>query len=153
LLGELVRPSPSLGIEQADAHNLRGRILQSDKSPEAVSEYRQSLAMFEDLAKTTDVNRLTEFHLRFGDLLLNLAALRREAPGGEQARNLLSDGFHYYTDLGRRTIAAGSTDEARQIIDNLSRTMTALGDQDRALFAAGFRALQDEFNGRPATAR
>ena len=30
LLDDLVRPAPSLGIEQADAHNLRGRILQSE---------------------------------------------------------------------------------------------------------------------------
>src|SRR4051812_6074892 len=153
LLAELVRPAPSLGIEQADAHNLRGRILQSDKSPEAAGEYRQSLAMFTDLASTTDVNRLPEFHLRFGDLLLNLASLRRDAAGGEQAQALLSDGFRYYTDLGRRTIAAGSLEEARTILDNLARTVGALAEPDRAPFGDAVRALQEEFTARTANAR
>jgi conflict system STAND superfamily ATPase len=153
LIDELVRPAPSLGIEQADAHNLRGRILQSEGSREAPSEYRQALAMFVDLAKTYDAARLSDFHTRFGDLLLNLASLSRERQNAGAARGLLSDAVRNYVDLGRKAIASGSPAEARDVLDNLSRLMPNLTERDRTSFAARYRDFQNEFSGRTTNPR
>src|SRR6185295_914252 len=69
LLDELARPAPSLGVEQADAHNLRGLILQSEGSGDAEREYRASFEAFAKLATDRDPPPVPEFHLRFGDLL------------------------------------------------------------------------------------
>jgi tetratricopeptide (TPR) repeat protein len=152
LLGELVRPSPSLGIEQADAHNLRGRILQSEGSRgEAAGAYRQSLTTFVDVAKANDADRLSDFHLRFGDLLLNLASLRGEREGAEEAGRLLADSVRDYVAIGRRAIASGAMGAARDILDNLSRLMAALAERDRSMVAAPLRDLQNEFERRGAT--
>jgi tetratricopeptide (TPR) repeat protein len=153
LIDELVRPAPSLGIEQADAHNLRGRILQSEGSGEAPGEYRQALAMFEDLSKTYDADRLSDFHLRFGDLLLNLTSLRRERPSEGEAGALLSGAVRFYVDLGRKAIASGSATQARDVLDNLSRLMPGLTEPDRTSVAATYRDLQEEFSRRATKPR
>jgi tetratricopeptide (TPR) repeat protein len=144
LLGELVRPAPSLGIEQADAHNLRGRILQSEGSPEAVGEYRQSIAIFESLASTNEAVGRPDFHLRFGDLLLNLASLRRERPNAAEGQRLLSDAIRSYVEYGRKATASGSSREGREVLDNLSRLLPELTERDRASFAASYQQLGEQ---------
>ena len=153
LLDELVRPGPSLGIEQADAHDVHARILQSEGSRAAPSEYRQALAMFEDLSTTYDADRQSDFHLRFGDLLLNLASLRRERQDEGEVRVLLSDAVGYYVDLGRKAIRSGSPAEARDVLDNLSRLLPNLTEPDRASLAARHRDLQEEFSRRATKPR
>ena len=102
--------------------------------------------MFEDLEKTHDVGRLPDFHLRFGDLLLNLASLRRERQNVDDARGLLSDAVGYYSNLGRRAVASGSPAAARDVLENLSRLMPELTERDRASFAAAYQDLQRELD-------
>ena len=86
LLDELVRPAPSLGIEQADAHNLRARILHSQGSPEREAEYREALRLFQSLAGADEAARHPAFHQRYTDLLMNLSAFRRDRPNADSAR-------------------------------------------------------------------
>ena len=68
------------GIEQADAFTLRGRILRSEGSPDAFREFQRSLDLFKDLERG-GADRVPAFHERFGDLLLNIAALAAGRPG------------------------------------------------------------------------
>jgi tetratricopeptide (TPR) repeat protein len=152
LLDELVRPAPSLGIEQADAHNLRGRILQSEGSPAAVTEYRQALTLFLSLARTDEAAGRPDFHLRYGDLLTNLAALRRERPTGDEPRRLLSDAVRSYIEFGRRA-GAGAPREARAVLDSLSRLMPELSEADRASFTEPYDQLQQQVGSRPVPDR
>ena len=116
-----MRPSPSLGVEQADAFNLRGHILQAAGSSDAAREYRRSLELFQDLEKG-GADRLPSFHFRFGDLLANLGGFARTHLNNNDAQRLLDDGVSYYADLGVRSsrerpaTAKGMLDTLRQAV-------------------------------------
>jgi tetratricopeptide (TPR) repeat protein len=142
LIDDLARSQPSLAIEQADAHNLRGRILQSQGSRDAVDEYRESWRLYMDIATGLDRESVNMFHQRFGDFLLNLASLCREQQASREARQVLSDAFAFYVALGRRTAASGSRSDAQNVIDNLGRLMSALPDRDRRTLGAPYKDLQ-----------
>jgi tetratricopeptide (TPR) repeat protein len=153
LLDELVRPAPSLGIEHADAHNLRGRILQSEGSPGAIKEYQDALKMFEALEKSRDAGRLEAFHLRFGDLLQSLASLSRQEHDrrkGDEGRRVLLAALHYYVDLGRKGLETATPMQAKQVVDNLASLMPQLTDADRLSFAPALADLQREIRDRTA---
>ena len=156
LLDELTRPAPSLGIELADAHNLRGRILQSEGSPEAVKEYQDALKMFKDLEKTHDADRLEAFHFRFGELLQSLASLSREGKerrAGEAGRRVLSDALRYYVALGQKALASSTPMTAKHVLDNLTSLMPQLTDADRLTVAQAFADLQRAFRDRTPTSK
>jgi tetratricopeptide (TPR) repeat protein len=144
LIDDLVRSLPSLAIEQADAHNLRGRILQSQGSRDAVNEYRESWRLFMDIAPGLDRESANAFHQRFGDLLLNLASLCRERQTDREARRVLSDALGFYVAIGRRaaTSTSASRSDAQNVLDNLSRLMSALPDRDRRILGAPYKDLQ-----------
>jgi tetratricopeptide (TPR) repeat protein/energy-coupling factor transporter ATP-binding protein EcfA2 len=143
LIEELARPAPSLAIEQADGHNLRGRILESRGSREAEREYRRSLEAFARLARSDEVRRLPHFHLRFGDLLLNLAVVCRENQDAD-FRQLWSQALADYVALAEKTATSGSPAEAQSVLDGLTRLMPELTERDRRLFRAVYEDLQEK---------
>ena len=136
LLDELARPAPTLGVERADAHTLRGHILQPLAPAAAMAEYRTALIAFEDLARAGDIARVRDFHLRFGDLLANLGALTRQRPELDTAERLLSDAASAYVSLGERALAAGLAAPAATIVQNLSEISASFADRDRRRVAA-----------------
>jgi tetratricopeptide (TPR) repeat protein len=142
LIQNLMRARPSLAVEEADAHNLRGRILQMKGSSDAVGEYRQALEGLEDVANTADRTQRGDLHLRFGDLLLNLGALSTERPGDQQARQVLADAVGFYTALGEKAASTGDRSEAREILDNVTRLVPALSDRDQRAFGSAFEQLR-----------
>jgi tetratricopeptide (TPR) repeat protein len=151
LIDELARPAPTLGIEQADAYTLRGRILQLRGSPgQAAKEYRRSLERFEDLAKAVNVSPRHDFNLRLGDLLLNLASLCREQPGNGDARDVLKEAMGFYVGLWRQAAAAGSRADADTVLDNLLPSMTALSDRDRRVLTEAYPDLRKILSERAA---
>jgi tetratricopeptide (TPR) repeat protein len=141
LIDELSLPAPSLGIEQADAYNLRGYILQSRGSPEATTNYRRSLTLFETLARKSNVVQRPEFHRRFGDLLQNLAGLRRSRHDAA-AQGLLRDAVEFYAALGRNAAAAGSRSVVERVADNLSSLMPLLDGADRRFCQPLYESLR-----------
>jgi tetratricopeptide (TPR) repeat protein len=145
LIEDLVRPSPSLGIEQADAHNLRAVILREEGPSEVAREYRDALEIFGQLARDPDARRLPDFHVRFADLLLNLAVLRR-ASHDEDARRMLSEAIALYVSVTKSILDSGSAAEARMALDNLSRVLPELPDADRRTLAARSRELQEKLS-------
>jgi tetratricopeptide (TPR) repeat protein len=152
LLDELVRPAPSLGIEQADARNLRGRILHSEGSPAAEAEYGEALKLFQSLADTEDVAYHPAFHQRYVDFLFNLAAYRHDRPNAEAPRRLLSDAVRSYIDFGRRPRPAGSR-QGRTVVEGLSQIMSLLSEGDRRSFTEPYNRLQREVEAGPDAGR
>jgi hypothetical protein len=142
LMDELARPTASLGIEHADAHNLRARILQSRRSKTAVDDYREALQLYEEVEKAIDPGSLNEFHHRFGEFLQNLASLTQEQPANDAARRVLSDAMTFYTARGNAAVASGSRAEAQTVLANLSQVMPQLLERDRRAFASVLKELQ-----------
>jgi tetratricopeptide (TPR) repeat protein len=138
LLDGLVRPAPTLGIEQADAYSLRGRILQDAGSPEAFREYQRSLDLFRDV-ESGGANRLPLFHLRFGDLLTNLATLAQSQPGRSDVSRLLDEAVGYYAELGIRTASDGT---AADVLENLRRALAILPQARRARWDRQLQTLE-----------
>jgi tetratricopeptide (TPR) repeat protein len=141
LLDGLLRPAPSLGIEHADAHSLRGRILASARSAEAESAYLESLKLFDELDHDPAARRLAAFHQRFGDLLLNLAALAKEG-GSDRSRGLLADAVTHYVAHAEASLDAGARVDARLVFDNLSRLLPELDERAKRTMIDPYRRLE-----------
>ncbi|HSJ96258.1 MAG TPA: hypothetical protein VLC53_04250, partial [Myxococcota bacterium] len=120
LLTALARPAPSLAIERADAHNLRGWILQEQNVEQALQAYEAALDHFRDLGTDPAVTRMPMFHVRFGDLLVNLAVLATGPAAGERSRQVLSRGIDHYAEAARQVADSGSADEIRMALDTLA---------------------------------
>ena len=143
LLSDGPRPAPLLAIELADAHHLRGRILESARSARAIDAYEQSLRLFESLARDPAAIGLEQFHIRLAELLLSVAAWTRDDLGGERVRRLLIDSVDWYVGLANRSLAAGSHRNALTIMDNLSRLLPELDERDRRLILKQHPQLQE----------
>ena len=152
LLDELVRPAPSLGIEQADARNLRARILHSQGSPEAEAAYGEALVHFQTLANSDEASRHHAFHQRYVDFLVNLTALRRDRPNADAPRQLLSDAVRSYIEFGRRGRPAGSPIDPA-VIDGLSQVMSLLTEAERKAFTQRYSELQTPTEAAPGAGR
>jgi tetratricopeptide (TPR) repeat protein len=142
LMNLLARPAPALVIEQADAHNLRGRLLDAEGSQDAIDEYRVALQTYTALYRGIDPASLGDFHLRFGDLLLNLAASRQAHRGADGAARIWSDAIKFYLSLGQQAVAANARGEAQNILANLTRLEPFLSGSDRQALSATMEALQ-----------
>jgi tetratricopeptide (TPR) repeat protein len=131
LVDELLQPAPSLGIERADAFNLRGRILAAAGSREAADAYAESLRLFDELDGEPTARRLPAFHQRFADLLLNLAALSRESGADDKSHRLLAQAVSRYAAHADVSLAAGDRPDAKLVVDNLTDLLPELGEADR----------------------
>jgi tetratricopeptide (TPR) repeat protein len=140
LLDDLARPALVLGVEQADAHTLRGDILESRGPVAALAEYRIALATFQDLAQQIEVVHLPDYHLRFGDLLINLGELSRQRPSLQGVQQLIDDAVRSYVSQGERALAAGLTGPAGAVVRNLSEVAAGLSPRDEKRV----RALADD---------
>ena len=141
LLDDLLRPAPSLGIEHADAHNLRGRILASAGSPEAESAFRESLQLFDELDHNPAARLLAAFHERFSDLLLNLAALVTAAdppPPAACSPTPSRITSRTRTQAPPPAIAA----DAQLALDNLSQLLAELRDREKPSCSSPYRQLE-----------
>ncbi|MEO8521708.1 MAG: ATP-binding protein [Acidobacteriota bacterium] len=147
LLDDLLRPPPSLGIEHADALSLRGRILASAGSPGAAEAYRQSLDLFDDLERDPATRGLAAFHLRFGDLLLNLATLVKQTDS-VGSRRLLNEAVRHYVAYANQSLEADARPDAQLVLDNLSQLLPELGDDQRRAVMDSYRQLERRLAGR-----
>ena len=140
VIEELARPAPSLSIQRADTNTVRGRILEADMVQAALDAYGQALRIYMS-AGSQGGPLLPAFHLRFGDLVENLAFLQRERPDAGAAP-LLSEAVAFYVDLARKNAGAGAPDETRAIADTLRRVAPALPDPQRGIVNAAIEDVQ-----------
>jgi tetratricopeptide (TPR) repeat protein len=135
LITALARPAPSLAIERADAHTLRGMILEAQDAAESEDAYARALELFGEMQSAPAVLRMPLFHERFGDLLINLA-LRARAPGPDRTGRLLSRAVDQYAALSRQMLTAGVPSEMRVVVETIEAVVPELGDRDRQRLVA-----------------
>jgi tetratricopeptide (TPR) repeat protein len=146
LLDKLALPAPSLGVEQADAHNLRGQLLETRDVRAAVAEYDAALGIFQRLSQSA-ARYSQSFDERYGDLLLSLARLGRVSPDAA-VHALLVRAVTSYVDVARRSLSAGFAADAQRTAEYVSNLMPALSESDRAAVAKSYQGLQDELAAR-----
>jgi hypothetical protein len=149
LLDDLALPALALGIERADTHNLRGHILESRGPEAALAEYRLALNAFAELSRALDVVHQPDFHLRFGDLLGNLAHLGRDHPRLDTARQVLADAAGVYAAVGERAIDAGLTSAAAAVAQTFAELEPDLSDRDRRAVSALHETLRQKLRRTP----
>jgi hypothetical protein len=140
-------PAPSLGIEQADAHNLRGRLLQARDPRGALEEYRQALEIFEKLWQDRAAHYLAPVHQRYEDFLLNLARFGRERQD-VAVHMILVRAVSGYLDRGQVSLALDSVADARLVLQNVSNLLPELTERDRTAITKPHRDLQDRLAAR-----
>ena len=144
-LDALALPAPSLGIEQADAHNLRAQILQASDPRAAVTEYEEALHIFEKLGKDSTARHSTAFHQRYDDLLFGLVRLSQQRPDAG-ARALLKRAVTGYLELAQASIASGSAAYAKVALDNISRLLPELPEPDRMDLLKIYQVVADKIS-------
>jgi tetratricopeptide (TPR) repeat protein len=133
LLTELARPAPSLGIERADANNLRGLILRAEQREASQHSYEAALDLFADLATAVNVVKMPAFHQRFADLLINLAAVAQSQPPDAGLR-LLNRAVDQYLGVATRAADNGDASQARTVLDTITRVLPELPQGERQRF-------------------
>jgi Novel STAND NTPase 1 len=146
LLEALARTAPSLAIARADAHSLRGMIVAEDDAQGAEREYTAALDLFEQMHGDQNLRRLPDFHLRFGDLLLNLARFPGRPADVARARQLLARAVTVYADMATRIVASGNRNDAQIAVDNLSRILPQLPEPERTTLTASYEQLQHKLD-------
>jgi tetratricopeptide (TPR) repeat protein len=147
LLENVSRPRPSIAIARADAHNLRGLILQSEDAAEAALEYEEALDLFLALQNDRDLHGRAEFHQRLGDLLLNLAAFPKNSRDAARVRELLAQAVGLYAGVAATIVSDGTRAQAKATLENLSRVLPALPDPQRSELAEFSQQLQRRLDG------
>jgi hypothetical protein len=142
LLRALARPAPSLAIDEADAHNLRGWILEERDWRQAIEEYRTALEQYRRLVDDDLAWRLQPLHRRFGDLLHNLTYLSARPASPADARLLLDDALSTYLAIASQVVAAGSRSEAGYAHDTVSRLVPELPASVNREVAGQYRNLE-----------
>jgi tetratricopeptide (TPR) repeat protein len=151
LIEGLAQLPPSLAVERADAHTLRAVVLQAHDPAGAEQEYRAALDRFAEMPDDPDLHQLPDFHLRFGDLLVNLAGLSGRTLGGDGGRPLLARGVRLYGEVVAAILASGSSAEARNARETLSRVLPVLPETERDSLTTLYRQLEQTIgaNGGP----
>ena len=135
LLTNLARPAPSLGIELADTHNLRGAIVQAERRAEAERSFEESLDLFTDLSSVPALLRMPAFHQRFGDLLVNLSLLAQSGASNADAR-VTNRAIDAYLGVATRIADSGDAAQARAALETINRVLPEVPQRDRQRVAA-----------------
>ena len=146
LIEGLATVAPSLGVLRADAHSLHGSILEGRDSLAAEDEYEVALGLFEQMRGNTNVQGLPAFHMRFADLLLNLAEFPGTRAEMARARQLLARAASAYADVAAGVMASGSRVDAQMAIDELSRVLPELPEPEREELTALHQRLRRELD-------
>jgi tetratricopeptide (TPR) repeat protein len=143
LLDALAFPAPSLAIEQADAHSLRGSLLQATDARAALTEYHEAFDLFEKMWRDRSAHYSASAHQRYQYLLLNLAHFATSS-GNADARALLMRAVYTYLDFAEGDLTPASVADARSIAQTVATLLPELPASDRAEVVKRHRALQDK---------
>ena len=141
LLNALALPAPSLAIEQADAHYLRGRLLEAQDPRAAVAEHRQAFDIFQKLWRDTTARYSAPAHQRYQEFLLHLVRFANVRPDTE-VHALLMRALTAYLEFGNASLTSGSPADTRLVVENVSNLLPQLPERDRAEIVKSHSALQ-----------
>ena len=134
LLDDLVRPAPSLGIEQADAHNLRGGSCSRAERLTRSTAYREALRAVRS-ARAARGRRpsLPDFMSRFVRSSREPGGVRRDSARAPDARAVAARTACVLREFGREIAASGYRAEVAQTsLDNVSRLCRQIGERSTA---------------------
>ena len=141
LLADLALPAPSLGVEQADAHNVRGHLLQAQDPRGALAEYREALEIYESRWRDHSAHNVTTVHQRYQDFLLNLAHLGRDSRD-PAVHALLVRAITGYLDFAQARLESGAVTDTRLVLENVSNLLPELTERDRTTIMKPLQTLQ-----------
>ena len=143
----LARIAPSLAVARADAHSLRGTILEQPDPKAAAQEFGQAVNLFADAIGDPALRSLPDFHLRVGDLLINLAAFSQSAAAGPEAAAFLSRAVDAYATVAGEIAATGSKADARAALDTITRMLPSIPERERSSLTDASRRLTSTLGG------
>ncbi len=138
LVQEQARLAPSLAVTLADTHSLRGTILEARNDLAANREYGEALDLFAGAGEQPAVRARPDYQLRFGDLLVNLAAFPST---NADRRTLLGRAVHAYASMAQTIASNGSRAEAQAAADTIARILPSMPQSDRAALTDAARQL------------
>ena len=147
LTEELARIAPSLAVARADAHGLRGVILEGPDPKAAAQEFGRAVSLFADAIGDPALRSLPDFHLRVGDLLINLAAFSQSAAAGPEAGAFLSRAVGAYATVAGEIAATGSKADARAALDTITRMLPSIPERERSSLTDASRRLTSTLGG------
>jgi hypothetical protein len=122
IIEDLASPSPSLGMEWAKAHMIRGWILGSKGSAEAQTENQRSLDLLENLKKHSDASDNAEFHVMYMNLAEN------------------------YLGLAETSMQAGNLAGAGRALEGFARVIPEVLEPNRSRLENSYHALKIEMD-------
>jgi tetratricopeptide (TPR) repeat protein len=152
LLEALARPAPSLSVDLADAHSIRGVLLSQGNVPASLVEFERAQDIFTGLEQDEGALALSAFHLRYADLLVNLAMVERDYPRDVKVRQLFLRGVGAYLAIARRIAASGSWEQAQMVLDGMGRVVKALPDREQDSVILSYKEVETALQAR-ATAK
>jgi hypothetical protein len=138
LVQEQARLAPSLTVTLADAHSLRGTILEAKNDLAANREYGDALDLFAGAGEQPAVRARPDYQLRFGDLLVNLAAFPST---NAERRALLERAVRAYVTMAEAIASNGSRAEVQAAAETIARILPSMPQNDRAALTAAARQL------------
>ena len=142
LLDTLTHVAPSLVIARADAFSLRGLIAETGDAVNAEAAYARALDLLSEARTDPALGHQPDFHQRFGDLLLNLAAFSQRPQDAGRGRPLLSRAVGVYAELAAEVARTGVAGDASLVNEQIARIVPALPDPERSRLVAARAALQ-----------
>jgi tetratricopeptide (TPR) repeat protein len=142
LLDDLSRPAPSVSIQRADNHIIRGRIAQATNAAASVAAYRQALITFEGIQPRERTAHLPDFPERLGELLENVVFLVGDRPETASAPELLGDVLDLYLAMSRQAAEGAAPAAARSVLTVLPRVLPQLPDPMRAYALETFEEIE-----------
>ena len=129
LIEELSNPVPSLGLDLAKAHILRGEILAAQGLPEAQLESQESLDILGRLDKFHGARYHSEFHVLYTFLAYS------------------------FKDLAQKDLDAGEIRDAQNALQNLARLLPELSGSDRTKLEDSYKGLKKRLREKTANRR
>lgn len=126
LVEELASPAPSLGMERAKAHMIRGYILELEGSKEAQTETEQSLELLENVKNSSRKAGHSEFHVMYMNLADN------------------------YLAIAQTSLKSGSLSTAREALESLARVIPEIPEPDRSTIEKSYQALENRMKQQTA---
>ena len=143
----LARSAPSIAVARADAYTLRGAILAATDRPAALREFARAIDQFASMSADASLHQSADYHLRLGDLLLNLASLARANPADDEAARLLTRAASTYLDVVESMSRVPGGASVQAPLETITGVLSAVRAADRARLETRLRALNPGIGG------
>lgn len=147
LMDGLARSAPSIAVARADAYTLHGAILAATDRSAALREFTRAADQFASMSADPSLRQSADYHLRHGDLLLNLASLTRANPADDEAARLLMRASSTYLDAVESMSRAPGSASVQASLETIAGVLSAVRADDRARLETRLRALNPGIGG------